>query len=178
MTGRVLLVGMMGTGKSTVGRAISRRTGWPYLDNDALLQQTTGLPAHELLARDGEPALRAAESAALIDVLRTPGSWVAGVATGVVLAPEARERLAAGGHVVWLRARLDTLVRRVAADPARPWLGEDPAEALAELAAVREPLLALVAAQVVDVDDLTPDQIAAAVLEGLGAQLARPIVGR
>ena len=153
---RVLLVGTMGTGKTSVGAALSELTGWPYLDNDVLLERSAGLPAPELLARDGEQALREAEAGALTLVLGLPGPLVAGVAAGVVLSAPDRVRLREGGHVVWLRARPETLARRVGRGAGRPWLGDDPAGTLRTLAAERAPLYAEVAHQVLDVDELSP----------------------
>ena len=69
---RVLLLGMMGSGKSSVGRALSDLTGWPFVDNDALVERATGLTARELLRDRGEDALREAESEALRAGLRIP----------------------------------------------------------------------------------------------------------
>ncbi len=161
---RVLLLGMMATGKTTIGRALAARTGWPYVDNDELLVRAAGLTARDLLARDGEPALRAAESAVLTTLLDLPEPLVAGVPGGVVLDAADRTRLRDGGHVVWLRAQVPTLVQRVGKSSDRPWLGDDPAAALARLAAERSPLYAEVATQVVDVDGRSPDDIAASIL--------------
>ena len=165
---RVLLIGMMATGKTTVGRAIAARTGWPYVDNDDVLLRAAGLTARALLARDGEPGLRAAESAVLTALLELPEPLVAGVPGGIVLDPADRARLRAGGHVVWLRASVPTLVARVGAASDRPWLGDDPAATLARLAQARAPLYAEVATQVVDVDGRTPDDIATAVVAAVG----------
>ena len=165
---RVLLIGMMATGKTTVGRAAAARTGWPYVDNDELVVRATGLTARELLARDGEPALRAAESAGLAALLELPAPLAAGVPGGVVLDAADRARLRDGGHVVELRARVDTLVERVGDATDRPWLGDDTATALARLSAERAPLYAEVATQVVDVDDRSPDELADLVLTELG----------
>jgi shikimate kinase len=165
---RVLLIGMMATGKTTIGRALAARTGWPYVDNDELLVRAAGLTARDLLARDGEAALRAAESDVLTALLELPQPVVAGVPGGVVLDPADRARLRAGGHVVWLRAAVATLVQRVGDASDRPWLGNDPAAALARLDAVRAPLYEQVAAQVVDVDDRTPDEIVTTILAATG----------
>jgi shikimate kinase len=164
---RVLLVGMMATGKTTIGTAVSARTGWPYVDNDALLQRATGRTAAQLLAEEGQPALRRGESDVLTVLLGMPAPLVAGVAAGVVLDAADRERLHTGGHVVWLRASVPVLVRRVGRASDRPWLGDDPARALAELAAERDPLYAEIAHQALDVDVLTPQRAARAVVDGL-----------
>lgn len=164
---RVLFVGSMATGKTTVGLALAARTGWPCIDNDVLLERSAGLAARELLARDGEPALRRAESHVLAMILGMPAPLVAGVAAGVVLDPADRERLRTGGHVVWLRATLDTLVSRVSAGTDRPWLGDDPRATLARLAAERSSLYEQVASQVVDVDGKAPGEVAREVIEAL-----------
>lgn len=164
---RVLLVGSMATGKTTIGLALGARTGWPCIDNDVLLERSTGRAARDLLAVDGEPALRRAESDVLTLVLGMPAPLVAGVAAGVVLDPVDRERLRTGGHVVWLRASLDTLVHRVGQTTDRPWLGADPRATLARLAAERSPLYEQVASQTVDVDGKAPGEVAREVLEAI-----------
>lgn len=161
---RLLLVGMMGAGKSTVGEAIAARTGWPYLDNDELVHRATGCTAREILQADGEQALREAESAALTEALRLTPPVVAGVAGGAVLVRGDRQRIAAAPAVIWLRASVDTLLARVGADARRPWLQPDPRAAITRMAAVREPLYAAVADLVVDVDTEPPDRIAERVL--------------
>jgi len=158
---KVLLVGMMGTGKTTVGAALAACTGWPYLDNDVLLERTSGSSAQDLLASQGEAALRTAESQVLTLVLGMPGDLIAGVAAGVVLSAADRARLRdSPAHVVWLRAKVATLVRRVDRDTGRPWLGADSAAALRAFAAEREPLFAEIADQVVDVDTTPSRQLA------------------
>jgi shikimate kinase len=156
---RVLLIGMMGAGKTTVGHAVSALLGWRYLDNDELLARATGKSTRQLQQEDGERALRRAESLALDLAITDGGPLVAGVAGGVVTDPLDRERLRAGGFVVWLRASLGLLARRVAGTD-RPWLGDSPLIALEQLYAGRAGLYASVASLVVDVDDLDPEGIA------------------
>lgn len=165
---RILLVGMMGCGKSTVGRALSDLTGWRYLDNDELVALSNAEPTPEVLHDHGEAWLRASESAALDEALQTPPPIIAGVAGGAVLSAENRSRLVAEpGLVVWLRATIPTLVRRVAGGAGRPFLQPDPATALERLYAGRAELYAEVADLVIDVDDLTPQAIADRVLDTL-----------
>lgn len=164
---RVLLLGLMGAGKTTVGQALAALTGWTYWDNDRLLQQAVGMTAPELLERGGEPALRAAESDALTWVLAADPPLVAGVAAGVVLDPVDRARLAAARHVVWLRAPIPVLAQRVGSGEGRSWLEGDPETTLRRLAEVREPSFAEVADQIVDVDGPTPEQIAEAIRDAL-----------
>jgi len=77
---RLLLIGMMGSGKSTLGRALEQRLGWPYLDNDRILEAATGSSARELLAAGGERALRTGEGAALRYACATRPPAIAGIA--------------------------------------------------------------------------------------------------
>jgi shikimate kinase len=155
---RVLLVGMMGAGKTTVGRALAARLGWPYLDNDELVERTTGRTAKELLGASVSE-LRKAESAALTEALREAPPLVATVPGGVVENASDRTRLRRGGFVIWLRTRVPTLVERLGRDLDRPWLQPDPAAALHRLYAGRKPKYAEVAALVIDVDELVPEDV-------------------
>lgn len=115
----VLLVGMMGAGKSAVGWAVAERTGWTYFDNDELVEQATGCTPPQILAAGGERALRAAESDALHRALLLLPPAVASVPGGAVLDPVDRERLRVARSVVWLRARPDTLTHRVGSGSGR-----------------------------------------------------------
>ncbi len=164
---RVLLVGLMATGKSTVGRAVADATGWPCLDNDALLEQDTGQTAAQILAEHGEARLRAAESDVLARLVALPGPFVAGVAAGTILDEGDRARMRAAGHVVWLRTSVATIVQRVQGQTGRAWLDEDPEAVLTAMAAERDPLYASVAHQVLEMDDLTPEQAARQVVAAL-----------
>ena len=166
---RVLLVGLMATGKSTLGQAVAAQTGWPCIDNDAVLERTTGSTAAQLLAEHGVDRLRSAESDVVTILLSMPGPYVAGVAAGTVLDPGDRERLRAGGHVVWLKTSVPTLVRRVSKGTGRAWLDEDPEAVLTAMAAEREPLYEAMAHQVLDMDRLTVAQAARQVVEAVGA---------
>lgn len=163
---RVLLVGMMGSGKSTVGRALASLLGWRYLDNDEQLRLATGRDTRAVQEREGEAALRRAESAALSVALTTPGPLVSSIAAGVVLDPLDRARLRGGGFVVWLRGRVETLAARVAGTD-RPWVGDDPAGAIHRLSAGRADLYAGVADLVVDIDTLPAEVVAARIAESL-----------
>lgn len=164
--GRVLLVGMMGAGKTTVGEALSDLIGWPYFDNDELLARAVGKATRQVQEEDGERALRRAESAALDVALSEGGPLIAGVAGGIVLDPLDLQRLRTGGLVVWLRAEMSTLARRVVGTD-RPWLGDDPLRALQALYAGREDLYASVASVILDVDSLPPDLLALSIAEHL-----------
>jgi shikimate kinase len=159
----LLLVGMMGAGKTTVGRLVAEELGRPYRDSDAMVEAATGHSVPDLFATEGEATFRAAESAALRAAVLPPPAVIS-VAGGAVLDPANRTLLASSGTVVWLRGAPATLVSRVGGGAGRPLLAPDPPRALADLDAVRRPLYAAVADAVVDVDDLEPAQVAEAVL--------------
>ena len=163
---RVLLVGMMGSGKSSVGRALAARTGWPFLDNDALVERATGRTAREL-ADAGEAALRAAESAALDAGLAIDPPAIVGVAGGVLMDPASRERVAAGGFVVWLRAPAEVLAERAVGAEHRPWLGGDALAWFRRTLAERDHLYTSVADLEVDTATQTPREAAEAILSAL-----------
>ena len=156
---RILLIGMMGAGKTTVGRLLAGRLHCPYLDSDAQVEARTGRTVPEIFAENGEAAFRAEETAALGEALRLPPPLVVSVAGGAVLAEPNREMIRGAGRVVWLRARPETLARRVGSGAGRPLLDRDPAGSLARLDEVRRPLYAGLAGLVLDVDDLAPAQV-------------------
>ncbi len=163
---RLLLIGMMGAGKTTVGRLAAGHLGWPYVDSDVEVVTATGKNVAEIFATEGEPAFRAAEAEALCRALeRCP--VVVSVAGGAVLDPSNRRMIRRSGTVVWLRATVATLAGRVGSGAGRPLLGDDPPGALAALAAVRRPLYEDLADAVIDTDDLSPEEAAALSLRAL-----------
>jgi shikimate kinase len=168
---RVLLIGMMGAGKSTVGRLLSDRLGWPYWDSDEQVEAHTGHTVPEIFAASGEAAFRAEEALALAEATTGDGPAVLSVAGGAVLDADNRHRIRQAGLVVWLRASVATLARRVGSGDGRPLLGDDPETNLGRLLLEREPLYEQLADVVVDVDDLDPEEAVAriqAVLQGAG----------
>ena len=156
----LVLVGLSGTGKSTVAPLLAERRGVVAVDLDRLLEQRFGRPVAQVFLEDGEPEFRRAESALLAEVLVGPPAVIA-TGGGAVLDPESRRRLADAAFVVWLSAPIDLLVRRLS-DVAerRPLLADDPATALRAMAAERDPLYREVADFVVDVERRSPEEIA------------------
>lgn len=122
----ILLIGMMGSGKSTIGRALAARTGWRYLDNDDLLERAAGRTAREILESDGEAAMRRAEADAVDAGLAEAAPVIVATAAGTVLDPEVRARIGDGGFVVWLDAAPEVLAARAAGGEHRPFLDDDP----------------------------------------------------
>lgn len=173
--GPVLLVGMMGAGKTTVGRLLAARLGWRYVDSDDEVEAATGRTVRQLFEEGGEPAFRPLESRALAAAIGEGGKMVVGVAGGAVLDPANRALLRRSGTVVWLRADPETLARRIvrpgtnAGGPGhRPLLEHDPEGVLKRLDVERRPLYQEVADVVVDVDDVAPGAVADQVLEAIG----------
>ncbi len=186
--GHLLLVGMMGAGKTTVGRRLASRLGRRYVDSDSEVESATGRTVRELFEEGGEQAFRPLESEALAAAVRSPNPVVVGVAGGAVLDPANRALLARSGTVVWLRAAPETLVRRIARRTAppggaggkaqypsshrrdhRPLLEHDPESVLRRLAEERSPLYEDVADVVVDVDDVGAAEVVDRVLDALRA---------
>jgi shikimate kinase len=165
---RIVLIGMMGAGKSTVGARLSELTGWPYVDNDEVVEQLSGMPTRDLQRVKGVAAMRAAESAAAQEVLSRPPPLIAGVAAGIVLDPTVSAQVHADAFVVFLRADIETLAKRIEGT-YRPWLGDDPEATLRSLYEGREPLYEKIADRVIDVDHASPDDVAAQILAAVHA---------
>lgn len=173
---RVVLLGMMGSGKTTLGRMLSSRTGWPYHDNDVLLAEATGRTARELANRSVE-ALREAEAAALRRGLQLPPPVIVGAAAGVVTDPSLRALLVHAGIVIWLRAPAGVLASRAALGAHRPWMEADAAAWIAATAAEREPLYGEVADLEVDTAAQAPADAAEAILGALRSTTCGPWLG-
>ncbi len=161
----LVLVGLMGVGKTTVGKRLAEILGWSLVDSDAQVEARVGRTVREIFERDGEPAFRVLETEALRDALDGPGPTIVAAAGGVVLSEENRRLLQRPNvEVVWLRADPSVLVARAATGDHRPLLEDDPAGVLARMAVDREPLYREVADVTIDVAGLTPDQVAETVL--------------
>lgn len=162
----LVLVGLMGVGKSTVGRALAERLGRPFVDLDEAVVAAAGRPVAQLFAEEGEAGFRAREAAVLAEVLGAGAAAVVATGGGAVLCGRSRDRLA-GQATVWLRASPPVLAERLGAAPGqeRPLLaGADPEARLAELAGERDPLYHEVAGIVVDVGGLSVDEVVDRVL--------------
>jgi shikimate kinase len=135
----VVLVGFMGSGKSSVGRILARRCGAPFVDVDERIESAAGSPIRELFAREGEPAFREREKAALLEVLSVKGCVIA-TGGGAFADEENRDLLRSYAPVVYLEAAVETLLERLAGDLGRPLLrGEDREEVVRELLSRRVP---------------------------------------
>jgi shikimate kinase len=146
----VYLVGMMGAGKTTIGRLLARRLKRPCLDSDQEIEHRCGVKVPLIFDIEGEAGFRAREAQVLAELVALEGIVLA-TGGGVVLAEENRQRLAARGTVIYLCARAEDLYERVRQDRNRPLLATaDPLERLRQLYAERDPLYRSVADYVVD----------------------------
>lgn len=170
----VVLVGLMGSGKTTVGAALAGALGRPHRDSDADLGRMTGRTAREIAGEDGIDRLHELELGVLLDALESETPSVISAAASVIDHPAGRAALRGPDiHVVWLRARPEVLARR-AADGAtgdaarrtrRGGSGHRPDRGpAAGLAARRDPLYAAVADRTIDVEGRTIEQTVAAAL--------------
>jgi shikimate kinase len=164
MPQRIVLVGMMGAGKTSVGTEVARRLGWLWWDNDVELERETGRDARTLVAERGVEAAHAEETRVLLEALRGLDRAVVAAAGSVVQDPRAVAALR-GEFVVWLRARVETLAERVRGGSHRPFMEAEVALTLHQLDAQRRGLYQQVATWVLDVDGITPAQAASLVVD-------------
>jgi shikimate kinase len=163
----VVLVGAMGSGKTTIGRALAVALERRFVDNDEQLFATTGMTAAALSARDGIEALHDAEARALLDALRAPGTSVIAAAASTIVDPSVRRALRRDAFVVWLRAAPATLAARMPQSATRPFGDVDPAHLVAQQSAERDPHFAEVADFTVESDHSTPDGVVTRLLANL-----------
>lgn len=162
----VVLLGMMGSGKTTVGRALAARTGWPYMDNDELVRTVAGREPQRIDATDGEDALHAAEADALRYALSIPPPLIAGAAAWVATDPDSVALLRTTPMVVYLRAQPETLRARIGAGHGRrndatdlAWLQARHAE--------RDEIYRELASLTIDTDESGVEAIVALIIEAL-----------
>ena len=166
----LILVGMMGAGKTTVGRLLARRLKRTFHDSDEEIERRCGVRVPVIFEIEGEPGFRARE-AQVIDELCALRDIVLATGGGAVLSPANRRRLAEAGKVVYLHARPAHLWQRVRHDRNRPLLATpDPERRLEELYAVRDPLYREIAHLVMD----TGKQSAQTLARDLLARLEHP----
>lgn len=156
---RIVLIGFMAAGKTTVGRLLAERLGWRFRDFDEEIVRRSGQTVPEIFREHGEAVFRALE-ARLTDELRSAQQTVLAPGGGWVTTPGALDALPDGTLVIWLRVSARTAVERATAGGAeRPLLaGADPLERAETLLAEREAIYRR-ADLVIEVDDRTPESI-------------------
>jgi shikimate kinase len=167
IAGSIFLVGMMGAGKTSVGRVLARKLGKSFRDSDHVIEERTGVKIPIIFEIEGEAGFRGRE-AAVIDELTALPEIVLATGGGAILAEANREKLRSRGLVVYLRANVKDLLHRTRHDRNRPLLQTaDPRARLAELYEVRDPLYRAAAHLTVD----TGSQSLASLVQRLHRQM-------
>jgi shikimate kinase len=167
----VVLVGMMGVGKSSIGRRLAARLAMPFVDADTEIEKAAGMSIPDIFARHGEPDFRSGEARVIARLLDT-GPQVLATGGGAFMNEATRDAIKTKGVSIWLSAEFDVLVRRIAKRKNdRPMLQtDDPAETLRQLLKVREPVYAL--ADIAVQSRETPhDSIVGEIVEALATHL-------
>lgn len=159
----IVLIGFMGTGKSSVGRGIAHRTGWPRYDTDEMVAKRYGSPIAEIFLKHGEDAFRDAEAETLGQLPSQPVIIVTG--GGLLLRAGHVQKVRSLGMVVQLTADLETLIERLSRKTTRPLLQtQNPRATVEELLRQRNPLYEQAADVKVDTTRRKPEEVADAVL--------------
>jgi len=138
----IVLVGMMGSGKTAIGRSLSARLDVPFLDSDAAIEEAAALSIAEIFERDGEAFFRKREAEVIERLLSEP-PCILSTGGGAFLTPAVRDAIAAKGAALWLDADLDTLWDRVKHKDTRPLLRTDnPRQTLTDIFTTRAPVYA------------------------------------
>ena len=168
----IVLVGLMGAGKSAIGRRLAGRLGLPFVDADREIELAAGCTIDEIFERFGEPAFRDGERRVILRLLGEPVHVLA-TGGGAFIDPEIRAAVKVRGLSVWLKADIDLLVRRVSRRSDRPLLKrEEPRVVLERLIAVRHPIYAE-ADITVESADGPPEAMVERVIAALSAWLDR-----
>lgn len=165
----VALVGMMGAGKTAVGKALAARLSVPFLDSDAEIEKAASMSIAEIFSRDGERFFRQRETEVIWRLLDTERA-VLSTGGGAFLSQTNRDMIAQKGVAVWLKADLDILWARVRSKSTRPLLRTDnPFETLKSLAEQREPFYAQAGVVVIAEPNLSIEAMAEKVMAALEA---------
>ena len=167
----IVLVGIMGAGKSTVGRRLAARLELPFKDADAEIEAAAGMSVAEIFGTHGEPYFREGERR-VIGRLLQEGPTVLATGGGAFMNPETRAWIGQAGISVWLKAELDVLMRRVRKRSNRPLLkNPDPEGSMRQLMAARQPVYAL-ADLTVESRDIPHDRVVDDIVQALLAWLS------
>jgi shikimate kinase len=155
----MILVGLMGSGKSTIGKLLASRLSLPLVDSDKMIIAEEGKDIPSIFAEVGEAGFRNIESACLKEALNSYEDQVIATGGGAVLSQENRSLMKKHRKVVWLDASPETLAKRIAGDRNRPLLDDvDPLEKMKALTVQRNPLYAEIADLKIDTEQLTTKQ--------------------
>jgi shikimate kinase len=168
-----VLVGMMGAGKSSIGRRVALRLGIPFVDADAEIEKAAGMTIPDIFAMHGEPDFRAGEARVIARLLES-GPQVLATGGGAFMNADTRVVIGAKGVSIWLKAEFDVLMRRIKRRHDRPLLKtDDPGATLRALMDERYPVYAL-ADVTVQSREVPHEKIVDEIVSGLAAHLGLP----
>lgn len=169
----IVLVGMMGAGKTTVGRRLANRLGLPFTDSDAEIEAAAGMSIPDIFAAHGEDEFRAGEARVIARLLRERQGVIA-TGGGAFVNPETRAAIKAHAVSIWIKADFDVLFARVSKRPTRPLLQTpDPKGTLRDLIEKRYPIYALADLTIAS-RDVPHEAVVADILSALSAHLETP----
>lgn len=165
MQRNIILIGFMGTGKSTIGRNLSRALGYPLIDTDQMIVDQKGCSIPEIFEREGEDAFRDLESGLLKSLHKHTG-YIIATGGGIVGRPENCQLLQRLGYVIWLTAKPEEIYERTSRNTSRPLLNcEDPQGTITKLMSERDPLYQSAAHLGIETDTLSFDEVTAGIIE-------------
>lgn len=171
----LFLIGYRGTGKSTVGRLLAQRLGWPFVDSDDEIERRAGMTIAEIFVSEGESGFRDREADVVID-LAARSHCVVALGGGSVLREENRSAIA-GGRTIWLQAAPETIYQRVHADQStarrRPNLTTAGGlDEILEILQQREPIYKSCADVIIDTEAKPPEQVADEIIQAVSADIS------
>lgn len=165
MQRNIILIGFMGTGKSTIGRNLSQTFGYPLIDTDQMIVEQQGRTIPEIFEEDGEPAFRALETKLLHSLYKHSGHIIS-TGGGIIGSEENRRLLQKLGYVVWLRASPGEILNRTSRNSNRPLLNnDDPEGTIRRLLEIRNPLYQETAHLSIETDQLNFDEVTTGIIE-------------
>jgi len=174
MTENIILIGFMGTGKSTIGRSLSQSLSYPVIDTDQLIEKQQGLSIPKIFEEDGEEAFRDMETALLKSLLEQSGHIIS-TGGGIIIREENRELLRKMGYVIWLVASPGEIYKRTSRNNNRPLLNnEDPEGTIQKLLEARTPLYKDCAHLAIETNQLNFDEITTGIIESARYYFSQP----
>lgn len=165
MQKNIILIGFMGTGKSTIGRNLSQTFGYPLVDTDQLIVEQQGRNIPTIFKENSEEAFRDMETELLKSFIKHSGHIIA-TGGGIIGRPENRQLLRELGYVVWLIAHPTEILKRTSRNANRPLLdNDDPEKTIHDLLGVRTPLYRNAAHIGIETDNLSFDEVTAGIIE-------------